>query len=190
MRRGGINKELKMRLRMNFSEILRIESERIVLAPMGEGERAMLGKLLEDSRVTKTYMVPVFSSVEERERLVDAFLRLSGDEKRFVRGIFLDGAFVGFINDVGVEGDGIELGYVVSPDFLGRGICTKALRAAISALIGIGFGEVLCGAFEENGASLRVMEKCSMKRIESEETIEYRGISHRCVYFSYKKQSN
>ena len=175
---------------MNFSEILRIESERIVLAPIGEGERATLASFLEDERITKTYMVPVFASEAERDGVVDAFLRLSCDENRFVRGIFLDGAFVGFINDVGIEGERIELGYVVSPDFWGRGICSEALRETIDALIRIGFDEVLCGAFEENCASVRVMEKCSMKRIELEEIIEYRCISHLCVYYSYKKESN
>ena len=43
---------------------------------------------------------------------------------------------------------------------------------------------VKAGAFEENLASMRVMEKSGMHRIQQEDTIEYRGKVHRC--FNYE----
>ena len=47
-----------------------------------------------------------------------------------------------------------------------------------------GFREVVCGAFEENTASLRVMEKAGMEKLDITESIEYRGKVHNCVYYS------
>jgi len=49
-----------------------------------------------------------------------------------------------------------------------------------------GFSEVLAGAFEENLASMRIMEKSGMTRIEKTDEIEYRGKVHQCVYYSKK----
>ena len=43
---------------------------------------------------------------------------------------------------------------------------------------------VRCGAFSENTASIRVMEKAGMVREDFTEDIEYRGIMHHCVYYS------
>ena len=46
---------------------------------------------------------------------------------------------------------------------------------------------MVAGAFEENKASMRVMEKAGMTRITLEEDINYRGASHHCLYYSVKK---
>lgn len=58
-----------------------------------------------------------------------------------------------------------EVGYVVSPVYQGKGYATEALQRVIS------FGFHVCGlvrisavCMKENTASLRVMEKCGMKR--------------------------
>ena len=50
------------------------------------------------------------------------------------------------------------------------------------------FSVVWAGAFEENLASLRVMEKAGMKKTNSKASIEYRGKTHRCVYYCIKKE--
>ena len=41
--------------------------------------------------------------------------------------------------------------------------------------------------FEENIASIRVMEKCGMMRQEHHDEISYRSVVHRCVYYAIKK---
>ena len=58
-----------------------------------------------------------------------------------------------------------ELGYVVSPEYQGRGYATEA----VSALISFGFekcdlARISAVCMQENVASLRVMEKCGLKR--------------------------
>lgn len=73
------------------------------------------------------------------------------------------------------------------PDFQNRGYATEALSAAIGDLFQKGFGEIIAGAFENNTASCRVMEKCKMTRTEREETIKYREQLYHCIYYSIKK---
>ena len=65
----------------------------------------------------------------------------------------------------------------------------EALKAAIDELFALNYERVVCGAFEENKASLRVMEKAGMKKIEFTEIIEYRGVNHTCVYCETRKEN-
>ena len=64
---------------------------------------------------------------------------------------------------------------------------TAALRAAIGELFEKGHTQVVCGAFEHNLASMRVMEKAGMTRLEKTDEIEYRGKVHRCIYYGITK---
>jgi ribosomal-protein-alanine N-acetyltransferase len=58
-----------------------------------------------------------------------------------------------------------EIGYVISPDYQGRGYATEAVKRLIA------FGFEVCAlerisavCMKENYASLRIMEKCGLKR--------------------------
>ena len=62
------------------------------------------------------------------------------------------------------------------------------LRGAIEYLHMHGFSKVLTAAFECNGASLRVMEKCGMTKILYTEEITYRGQTHRCIYYCAERE--
>ena len=77
----------------------------------------------------------------------------------------------------------IELGYVIHPDHHNRGYMTSALKLAVSDLFALGYQAVVCGAFEQNKASQRVMEKSGMVKMEKVDTVEYRGTTHICVYY-------
>ena len=56
-----------------------------------------------------------------------------------------------------------EVGYVLNPDFWGRGIATEAVGAVIEfAFDELGANRVEAHFIEGNNASLRVMEKCGM----------------------------
>ena len=104
-------------------------------------------------------------------------------------GISLNGRFIGLINDVEIQDGRIELGYAIHPDFKGRGYATEVLTAAIDALFQAGISVVETGAFEENLASIRVMEKSGMTRIDKKDSIEYRGNPHRCIYYQKSVQN-
>ena len=147
-----------------------------------ESDWPRLAMLATSTEVNKTYMLPDFESVEKACPLFDRLMAMSKDDKRYVRAMEENGEFVGFCNDVERNGDSVEIGYAMCPDIWGRGYCTAALKLAIADLFELGFNQVVAGAFVENPASLRVMEKVGMTPIDKVDDIEYRGSIHKCVY--------
>ena len=141
-----------------------------------------------DKTVNKTYMLPDFTQLEDAIPLFDRLMALSKDRSRYVRCISKNQEAIGFINDVEIKNGKIELGYVLHPTFHGHGYTTQALKMAIQELTALGYAAVICGAFEENIASIRVMEKNGMQRLEFTENIDYRGQTHLCVYYSTEKE--
>ena len=147
-----------------------------------ESDWPRLAMLATSTEVNKTYMLPDFESVEKARPLFERLMAMSCDATRYVRAMEENGEFVGFCNDVERNGDAVEIGYAMCPDIWGRGYCTAALKLAIADLVGMGFNPVVVGAFVDNPASLRVMEKAGMTPIDKVDEIEYRGSIHTCVY--------
>ena len=73
------------------------------------------------------------------------------------------------------------------PEKWNKGYCTEAVRALIDQLFADGFDEVAAGAFSHNAASMRVMEKVGMTRLEKTEQIEYRGENRTVICYSIQK---
>lgn len=147
-----------------------------------EADEAALVALLTSKKINPTYMLPDFPRQEDAIPSARRLIRLSRDEGRFIRGMDVQNTLVGFLNDVETIDGVIELGYVVHPDHWNKGYATAALKLAIEEMFRQGYRAVLCGAFEENPASLRCMEKAGMRRIEKIDEIDYRGKVHRCLY--------
>ena len=140
-------------------------------------------RMFLDPEIAKTYMIPVFVRQEDALRLFRVFRDLSAREDRLVYGIFLEDRCIGFLNDVEMTEDHVEMGYVIHPEYKNRGFATEAFTALIREAFRLGFPNVRAGAFQENRASTRVMEKCGMVKISLTEEIEYRGNTHHCVYY-------
>ena len=162
----------------------RLQTPRLTLQPFRDEDLAAACALLCSAEVAKTYMLPDLSSPDEAAPLFRKLKALSESEEHFVRGIYLHETLIGFLNDVEIEEDSIELGYVIAPAHWGNGCATEALAAAIDALFAAGFSAVTAGYFEENTASGRVMEKCGMRRIDKTDSIDYRGVTHKCIYYA------
>lgn len=161
-----------------------IKTERLELKPLSDHDRDNMITLLTNNEIKKTYMLPEFENEEQAEKL---FMRLkegSQAEKVYQVGIFLNGEVIGYANEVERNGQIIELGYMIHPKYHNKGYGTEMLKAMIEEMFTRGFTEVLTGAFEENPASLRIMEKSGMTRIEKTDEIEYRGRIHKCVYYA------
>ena len=152
-----------------------------------ESDWPRLAMLATSTEVNKTYMLPDFESEEKARPLFDRLMAMSKDDKRYVRAMEENGEFVGFCNDVERDGDSVEIGYALCPDVWGRGYATAALKLAIADLFTLGFDQVVAGAFVENPASLRVMEKAGMTPIDKVDEIDYRGRTHTCVYRVIRK---
>lgn len=163
---------------------MRFETERLQIHPICQEDRENVLDLLTNETVGKTYMLPQFKTREEAEPLFRRLVDLSQDESRFVAGVYLDGRFIGMMNETEIQGGTIEMGYAYHPDHYNRGYATEAFTGAIAYLLSHGFDTVLAGAFEENPASLRVMEKCGMTKQTHTDTVDYRGITHTCIYYA------
>ena len=161
-----------------------VKTKRLELRPFQDSDRDAAVRLLMDSRVKQTYMLPDFENESKAEGLFRRLMELSLKEGRYVAAISLDGQLIGFMNDVEIEGGAVEMGYVIHPNHWGKGYMTEALEAAIEELHQIGFHQVITGAFETNLASIRVMEKCGMEKLSKTDSIDYRGKTHNCVYYA------
>lgn len=159
------------------------EKEKITLGILRGEDMQALRELVTDGEIKKTYMLPDFDTPEAAEKLCLRLMALSREEGHFVRGIYLDDALIGFLNDVEQKDGRVEVGYVIHPRCWGRGYATKALQCAISQLFAQGFFAVRAGHFETNAASGRVMEKAGMKKISDTDEVTYRGQTHLCIYY-------
>ena len=164
-----------------------IITKRMRLSVIGDEDKADLIRILSEPEVGKTYMVPDMSNTETHDKIFARFRDLSQSDDRFMYGIFLQNRLIGFIHEVYNKDGEVELGYVIDPAQKGRGYASEALAASVKALFEKGYRSVVAGAFEENPASLRVMEKCGMKPTGQTEDIEYRGTTHKCIYMKVEK---
>ena len=136
-----------------------IKTKRLEIMPFRTKDFPDLGKLLTDSRIKEFYMIPDFETVTALNGLIQKIVQNSRSDLQFERGIFLDDRLIGFVNEVERKDRSIELGYVIHPDYWGSGYATEMLKAVIEMLLEAGFSQIITGAFEENTASIRVMEK-------------------------------
>lgn len=166
---------------------MRFQTERLEVKPMMQEDKEAVLDLLTSEIVGKTYMLPEYKCREEAEPLFLRLVQLSQDASRYVVGVYLDGQFIGMMNDVETKGTQVEMGYAYLPAYYNRGYATEAFRGAIDYLLDHGFETVVAGAFSENTASMRVMEKCGMTRLDYTDEIEYRGITHTCIYYAKQK---
>ena len=160
-----------------------MKTENVTLRSFKTADQEQILDILTSEKVNKTYMLPDYKTRNDAVPLFCRLMELSENCDRFVRCIAVDDTAIGFVNDVEIKDGTIELGYVIHPDYHGCGYMTQALKIAITELFRLGYTEVITGAFEDNIASLRVMEKCGMEKMQHTDTIEYRGVNHQCLYY-------
>lgn len=148
------------------------------------GDQERMLDILTSSQVSKTYMLPDFADRIAAVPLFRRLMEMSNDTSKYVRAITVNNCLVGFLNHTGITADSMELGYVIHPDSQGKGYMTQAMQLAMEELFSLGYREIITGAFSTNSASIRVMEKCCMVRMDKTDVITYRGKTHTCVYYS------
>lgn len=165
----------------------RLKTERLLLKPYDVCDKGRMTDLLCNEEVKRTFMIPDFDDRKQAEALFYKLLEFSRSDDHFEYGIYLHDKLIGFVNDCEMNDTTIEIGYVIDPDFQGRGFATEAVRACIEELLSMGYHHIRAGYFAENPASRRVMEKCGMHKINLEADIEYQGSLHHCLYFGIDK---
>ena len=166
---------------------MKFATERLEIKEITLADREEVLDLLTNEIVSKTYMLPEYKCREEAEPLFLRLVEMSQNPARFVAGIYLNGRFIGMMNETEIEDKQIEMGYAYLPAYYNCGYATEAFCGAIEYLLNHGFETVQAGAFSENPASLRVMEKCGMTRQTYTDTIDYRGATHTCIYYAISK---
>jgi len=161
-------------------------TKRLTVRPIKPRDTSQLEKLLTDETVGKTYMLPRFGAREEVTEYCGRLAALSAREDRYISAICLDDLLIGMVNDTDITGNAIELGYAILPEYHNRGYGTEMLQGAILYLQERGFREIVAGAFAENRASIRIMEKSGMQPVDRQDTVQYRGKRYKCIYYSYR----
>lgn len=159
----------------------------VSLRPIAPCDQERMLDILTSNTVNKTYMLPDFENREDAIPLFERLMALSHADGKYVRAIDLNGKLIGFLNQVEMKQQSIELGYVIHPAFHGQGYMPQALALAIEELFARGYPQVITGAFSTNKASIRVMEKCGMQVMAQTEEITYRGQTHTCIYYAKTK---
>ena len=161
-----------------------IKTDRLIIKDINESDRINMIKMFKNDEIIEFYMIPKYDNDEEYDKLFESFLSLSKLENRFVKGIYLNNTIIGFINDLGIKDKKVELGYAINPKYHNQGFMTEALNASIKHLLDNGCNEVICGAFENNIRSIRVMKKCGMNLMDKIDYITYNQINQKCVYYN------
>ncbi len=159
-----------------------LQTARLELKPLEEKDRESMIHMAEDRRIKKTYMFQDFADRAQKDAFYDRLLALCVSGERFILGIYLQDQLIGMLNETETDGESMELGYFINPEYWNRGYASEALTAAIDELFRRGFKHVCAGYFEGNEASHRVMEKSGMKPTQKETVINYRGVDHRCLF--------
>lgn len=167
-----------------------IKTKRLEIKPFQDTDQTAMIELLTNREIKESFMIPDFQTEEEAISMFKRLQIFSYSDEHYERGIYLNHQLIGFVNDVEI-GDGvIELGYVIHPMQKNKGYATEMLKAVIDELFRKGFHQIVAGAFEDNTASIKVMQKCGMSKITKEDDISYHGILHHCYYYAISKGHN
>ena len=107
-------------------------SERLTLKSIEEDSKKELLEIVKDPLVKKSYMLPHFESEKEEENFFQKLRNFTLDKSKFVYGLYSLNKIIGFINQVCLENDVIELGYFIASKEWNKGYATEALKMAIN----------------------------------------------------------
>lgn len=167
-----------------------IKTKRLEIKPYQDHDQTAMIELLTNQEIKETFMIPDFKTKEEAIGMFKKLQAFSYSDEHYERGIYMNHQLFGFVNDVEISDGVIKLGYVIHPKHKGMGYASEMLRAVIDDLFRKGFREIMTGAFENNAASIQVMQKCGMTKITKEDDISYHGALHHCYYYAISQDNN
>ncbi len=165
-------------VRETFKNVPTLESDRIIykrILPENSEDMYEYSKLEE---VTRYLLWTPHVGLSQTEKYIKLL------QKKYDNGSFWDfglthredGKFIGTcgITSVDDDTDTIEIGYVLSPDYWGKGVASEAAKTVMKYCFDTFGAKRICGKFMEgNNGSMRVMTKLGM-------TLE--GIYRRSLY--------
>mgnify|MGYP001320373813 CR=1 FL=1 len=149
---------------------MRMETERLILRPWEERDRAPFAAMVGDPHVMRFYTHP--RSREEADAWFDSLVeRFAAGTSRFLAAERkADGALVGMVGTADINfpiptNPHTEVGWILAQTFWGEGYAPEAARASLAyAFDMLGLPEVVAFTTHQNLPSQRVMEKIGMRR--------------------------
>ena len=126
-----------------------------------------IAALASDWEVAKqTERIPHPYTAIDAEQWLASVIDVAAEETAFVITTAERGSVVGAIGLAPAHIDeGVELGFWIGKPYWGRGYATEAARALLGfAFDDLGVTQIVAGAFRENRASLRVLEKVGFEK--------------------------
>ena len=154
-----------------------LETDRLIITEFTPDMAEAVHKNSLDEDTRRFVPDEVFGTVEDAAETIDFLMsRYEGGEGPFVYPMLLrDGANIGYVQAVPLDGGDWEIGYHTGKDYTGKGYATEAVSAFLPVImerLGIGTMAGICLA--DNIASRRVLEKCGFVK-EYEGEGDYRG---------------
>jgi len=149
---------------------MRIETERLVLRPWEERDRAPFAAIVGDPHVMRFYTHPRSREQADAwfDRMVEGFVR--GTSRFLAAERKSDGALLGLVGTADIDFEiptnpKTEVGWVLGQAYWGKGYAPEAAGASLAyAFETVGLQEVVAFTAHQNLPSQRVMEKIGMRR--------------------------
>ena len=165
-----------------------LETTRLILRNVKESDAlAMYHMIHHTPNVLKTFLArPMF---HESEANVDNLIKFQ-TAGHFIYIIELKDIHeaIGLLLEQCTNDQSIELGYAIGEPHWNKGYTSEALQASINYLFNNGYNRVTCECFIENIASAKVMEKCGMKRTETQYSMNYQEKNHLVIEYEIIKE--
>ena len=145
-----------------------IETDRLFLCILQKSDAAAIfHNINNDKEVLKYYLAPYIE--KEEDASVDSTVDFCEKTGRYAFAILLKDTeeVIGMLNQCSAPNiymHNVELGYAIGRKYWNQGYTSEALYAAIQFFFAKGIHKITCSAITENAASIRVMEKCGMKK--------------------------
>jgi len=159
------------------NSVMKIESERLIISrfTMDMAEAVHHNSLDADNR----RFVPdeVFETVEEAAETIEYLMSVydSGEGPLVYPVSLKEGAYIGYVQAVPLEGNVWEIGYHIGGGYTGNGYATEAVKAFLPVIMSrLGISSIAGVCLAENKASIKVMERCGFVK-EFEGMGSYQG---------------
>lgn len=143
--------------------------------------------IASNKNITISFMLDEVETIKEAKSEIEDVINNYSDNEYYYFAIRLNNKLIGVMKTY--ESDYLELGYAINEDYWNKGYATIALKLVTDYFLKMDrIKKIILGAFSDNYASIRVMEKCgySFLGIKKDE-FYYKGKSRDICYFIKEK---
>jgi ribosomal-protein-alanine N-acetyltransferase len=143
--------------------------------------------IASNPNITTSFMLDETDTIEEAKSTIEDVISNYTDEEFYYFAIRLKGKLIGVMKTY--ETSYLELGYAINEDYWNNGYATIALNLVTDYFLKLDrIKKIILGAFADNYASIRVMEKCNYSFIGiKKDEFFYKGRSRDIAYFERSK---